>query len=79
MASKVLFNGYIDMGVDGIIPIEIQRDGEYTDVFINNDVADDVDSREYLESNYGDTLYRSLDDFRSGNKVMVSEVWEDGR
>jgi hypothetical protein len=72
----IVFLGYVDTDQDGVLPVDIRRDGEYVNVWISDNLADQLDGTvEDFISEYGSDLYEELEDYRSGNSIDVRDVW----
>jgi hypothetical protein len=72
----IVFFGYVDTDQDGVLPVDIRRDGEYVNVWISDNLADQLDGTvEDFISEYGSDLYEELEDYRSGNSIDVRDVW----
>jgi hypothetical protein len=72
----IVFFGYVDTDQDGVLPVDIRRDGEYVNVWISDSPADQLDGTvEDFISEYGSDLYEELEDYRSGNSIDVRDVW----
>jgi hypothetical protein len=72
----IVFFGYVDTDQDGVLPVDIRRDGEYVNVWISDNLADQLDGTvEDFISEYGSDLYEELEDYRSGNSIDVRDIW----
>jgi len=74
--TEPYFLGYIELNYKrGIQSIEIRRDGKYVNVWIDEDLADDIDTKSRL-AEYGDRFYITLDDYRKGIiPLTLDDVW----
>lgn len=74
--DAVLFYGYIALkNKQGLKRIEIRKDQEYINVWIDDDLADDVQDVGYLIAEYGRNLYLSMDDYKQDKVIDVESVW----
>lgn len=72
------FSGfYLDKYGSGIKSVDIYVDGSYINIYADDNLADDVDNKEYFMRNYGDQFYHSLDDFKADKVLTIDDVWPE--
>jgi len=70
--------GYIELNYDkGVKRCEIvpQGDGEEPGVWIDGDLADDIEGRDDLVRSYGSRFFDSMADFKAGRALSIDDVW----
>lgn len=80
MSSKVLFEGFVELlNGGGVVPVEIQDQDGYTCIWVDGNLADDVESPEDFESSYGIGLYNSLKEYRAfdGAPHDIYDFWPE--
>ena len=77
MDNDIVFDGFVLLNDGtGLHTVEIRKDGEFVNVWIGGDLADDIGNDvEEFEDAYGTDLYETLQDFREGHSIAVAEVW----
>lgn len=75
------WEGYIELHNNrGVEKIAIYWNGDkvdYVDVYINDEMADDVEDKTYLSDEYGSRFYLTLEDYKANNWLSVEEVWPE--
>lgn len=78
---ELIFDGFVELfDGSGVKMVEVYKDGEYLNIYVDNDLSDDVESPEDFEENYGVNLYKTLEDFKKDNPVKtngIQDFWPD--
>lgn len=77
-SNEILFEGYVELLSDGgVVPVEIRQQGGDINIWVDGDLADDVESPADFESNYGIGLYNSLKEYRTfeGAPHDIYDFW----
>jgi len=70
------FIDYIELNWgQGIQAIAIYEDTPYVNVWIDSELADDINNKMDLMTEYGDIFYKTLEDYKSGNSLTIDDVW----
>lgn len=71
------WRGYIELhAARGVVTCEIiPQDEGFVGVWIDGELADDVESRSELASSYGDGFFVHLEDYRAGRRLGIDDVW----
>lgn len=79
--SNAYFDGYISLhNREGVVQISVYDEAGFVSVFINNTLADDVDSKAYLSDEYGNRFYNSLEDYKTDDWIGIDSIWpKDGK
>lgn len=78
MRPEYLYDGFVDCGADGLLPLQItKQDDGYISAWINGEMADDVEGVEEFADGYGESLYLSLQAYRDGNSESVFDIWKE--
>lgn len=74
------FTGWMWEGVEEeLFRISIEKDGEYVNVWLDSDIADDIESIDDLRGieGYENKFYYSVQDFRDEKSIPIEEVWPE--
>lgn len=75
--GKILFDGWVDAGTDGLLPCEIYQDGDFYYAYVGGELADHISSADEFAGNYG-PLYKNKDDFKKGEDFCeIYDFWPD--
>lgn len=74
------WNGYIELtGERGVVRCEvIPQNDDFVAVYVDEELADDVEDRDYFASEYGHRFFVSLDDYRDGRDLDLDDIWPEG-
>jgi hypothetical protein len=73
---KAYWEGYIELNNDrGLERIEIYSDPPFVDIYVNDELADDVEDKAYFADEYGSRFYKTLEDYKADNWLSIDEVW----
>jgi hypothetical protein len=72
--------GYVELNnEEGISTVEFRRDeydGKiYVNVWVDGDLADQIESLEDFEHDYGKNLYLTLRDYRNYISISAAHIW----
>jgi hypothetical protein len=74
--SDLFFEGYVELAYEqGVKIIEVRRDGEHVNVWVDGNMADDVETFSDLISQYGCLFYETLAHYKAGRSVSYDLVW----
>lgn len=71
------WTGYVELTRDrGLVRCDIMpSDDGYVAVYVDDDLADDVDDRQYFAKEYGDRFFATLADYRADKALNLDQVW----